>query len=63
MAHNNNKRTLYQLTALADIELEKFMFVKVSEILNVFLFLVGQEVTACMIAAEILENITISNLE
>jgi len=31
---DNGKKTLYQLSALADIELEKFMFMKVSEVLN-----------------------------
>ena len=31
---DGSRKTVYQQTALADIELEKFMFMKVSEILN-----------------------------
>lgn len=34
LIHDGGKKTLYQQTALADIELEKFMFMKVSEVLN-----------------------------
>lgn len=39
------------------------MFMKVSEMLQIHLNLIGQEITASCIAAEILENIAISNLE
>lgn len=60
---NSGKKALYQQTALADIELEKFLFMKVSEILVVQLNLKGQDIAVSMICAEILENIGISNLE
>jgi hypothetical protein len=34
LVQDHGKKTLYQQTALADIELEKFLFMKVSESLN-----------------------------
>jgi hypothetical protein len=34
LVQDSGKKTLYQQTALADIDLEKFMFMKVSEVLN-----------------------------
>lgn len=34
LVNDGSKKTLYQQTALADIELEKFLFMKVSDVLN-----------------------------
>jgi hypothetical protein len=34
LVNDGGKKTLYQQTALADIELEKFLFMKVSEVLQ-----------------------------
>jgi hypothetical protein len=58
---DGGRKTVYQYTALADIELEKYMFMKVSEVLNQL----GPDQSRNVIgvAQVLLQNIIISNLE
>jgi hypothetical protein len=63
LVNDGGKKTLYQQTALADIDLEKFMFMKVSEVLNHLTNKPGQEQHVMGVAAVVLENLIISNLE
>ena len=63
LLHDNGKKTLYQQTALADIELEKFLFMKVSEVLQQLTTQSGQEKHVLGVATVVIENMVISNLE
>ena len=56
-------KELYQQTALADIGLEKFLFMKVSQALNQLTSQQNQEQNVIGIAASLLDNIIISNKE
>lgn len=58
---DNGRKTLYQQTSLADIELEKFMFMKVSEILNQM----GPDKSKNIlgVALVLVQNMIVSNLE
>ena len=60
---DGSKKTLYQQTALADIELEKYMFMKVSEILNQLTNGSGNEPHILGVASVVIENLILSNLE
>jgi len=63
LVNDGGKKTLYQQTALADIELEKFLFMKVSEVLQQLTNQSGNEKHVLGVAVVVIENILISNLE
>ena len=61
--NDGSKKTLYQQTALADIELEKFLFMKVSDVLNQLTGSFDQAANVIGVLCVVIQNIIVSNFE
>jgi hypothetical protein len=63
LVNDGSKKTLYQQTALADIELEKFLFMKVSDSLNQLTSSFDNAVHVIGVISVVINNIIVSNFE